>query len=110
MGESGGVALRIPFFTPRNQAKDVRRFVEDGGNDKPWTLGLAQKCIDFRSGVWLHYPFSGGAWEQDAGLLDLVRQAWRVWYVVGYMPDNKIDWTSDDAEFLAWIDNDGSTD
>jgi hypothetical protein len=56
-----------------------------------------------RSGVWLHYPYSGGAWEQDEVLMTLVQQAWRSWYVFGYKPKNKMAWDDDDAEYIEWV-------
>jgi len=60
-----------------------------------------------RLGTWLHFPYSGGAWDQPESLLTLVKYAWQAWYVFGYKPKNAMKWTVDDAEFIDWV-NDGT--
>ena len=60
-----------------------------------------------RSGNWLHFPYPGGAWSQPDGLLELIRDARRAWYVFAYMPKNKMRWSEEDSEFIAWV-TDGS--
>jgi hypothetical protein len=61
-----------------------------------------------QTGNWLHLPFPGGVWNQPEGLMELVNTAWQAWYIFKYMPDNKLKWQSAHADFIAWIDDDGT--
>lgn len=71
----------------------------------PWALSLALRCYDMVSGTLHNLPFSGGAWEQDDLLMSNIETARRAWLIFGYKPANKIKWTPDDADFMAWVDN-----
>ncbi len=71
---------------------------------------MAEQCLDMANGAWLNYPHSGGAMDQDELLLSLVKVAWRAWHVFGYKPANKIKWSDDDSDFIAWVNKeDGIT-
>jgi len=54
----------------------------------------------------IHLPFAGGAWEQDELLLMLIGHARRAWEVFGFKPKNKMKWTPEDRDYIAWV-NDG---
>ena len=58
------------------------------------------------SGRMIHLPFAGGAWEQDELLLMLIGHARRAWEVFGFKPKNKMKWTPEDRDYIAWV-NDG---
>ena len=108
MGYAGGGGVHIPFFAPQHTAQNVRDYLEDEIDAVPWALSLARKCYDMPTGRLVHLPFSGGIWDQDEMLLNLIGIAWRTWWIVKFKPMNEMKWDEGDSAFLAWIDDDGN--
>ncbi len=64
------------------------------------------QCYDMRAGNLLHLPYGGGVWDQDEHLMTAINIARWMWIIKKYKPENDIELTMEDAEFLAWADGD----
>jgi hypothetical protein len=71
----------------------------------PWALSLAFQCYDMPTGRIQHYPQAGGVWEQDEQLMSLIGEARYAWHILKFKPDNKLEWTDDDAQYIAWVNS-----
>jgi len=63
---------------------------------------LALECLDPETGRLVHLPTPGAVIEQDAFILDMIRNAWRVWSVSS-KPDRRKKLTQEDRDFMTWL-------
>lgn len=68
----------------------------------PWPLALAARCLNMQNGRIERFPEPGGAMEQNEFLLTMMRIAWRIWFIIDFMPANGLSPNKDDTELLAW--------
>lgn len=75
----------------------------------PWSLWLARLCLDPMTGRFVLWPRDGGWHDQDEEELEAVRTAWYVWRLFDPDKERRAERTADDADFLAWLEEDFDT-